>query len=417
MAIESEVGIAFANAVQMDYKSLQNKDLSSFKGQAGGFGDVLELACGTLRLAHLVVLSLVPRGGLQILQGGRYQESFVRKYVRLGESHDQLSWRALATNGPVTDSDVWQGDARESDPFQLEYLGPAGFTHAVAVPLAGPILDGYPGLLHGYRTLNQPAFDQADIATLQQFASELSADMIRARHSRIGPEPQSPASRQLSSAIFAFDQNLRPLLAGADVSSLDEVLRANMLDHARGMFSQVGQGLPEVEVAEAIERLPLADSRGDLWNFRAALHPKHPGWGGAAVAMYCLQPESSEWSMLRAADFSADDEVARLIPAIRFMREHFRRGPTLAEIARSVHLSPFHFHRRFSEILGITPKHLLLDCQIQQAKRDLADAAKDLASIATECGFAHQSHFTSRFKQATGLTPTHWRKAIANRKS
>jgi AraC family transcriptional regulator len=33
-----------------------------------------------------------------------------------------------------------------------------------------------------------------------------------------------------------------------------------------------------------------------------------------------------------------------------------------------------------------------------------------LAEIAAECGFAHQSHFTSRFKQATGLTPTRWRR-------
>jgi AraC family transcriptional regulator len=32
--------------------------------------------------------------------------------------------------------------------------------------------------------------------------------------------------------------------------------------------------------------------------------------------------------------------------------------------------------------------------------------------IASSCGFAHQSHFTSRFKQATGLTPTRWRKLV-----
>jgi AraC family transcriptional regulator len=35
---------------------------------------------------------------------------------------------------------------------------------------------------------------------------------------------------------------------------------------------------------------------------------------------------------------------------------------------------------------------------------------KDLIDIAADCGFAHQSHFTSRFKQATGLTPTKWRR-------
>jgi AraC family transcriptional regulator len=37
-----------------------------------------------------------------------------------------------------------------------------------------------------------------------------------------------------------------------------------------------------------------------------------------------------------------------------------------------------------------------------------------LSEIAKECGFAHQSHFTSRFKQATGLTPTRWRRLAAD---
>ena len=92
------------------------------------------------------------------------------------------------------------------------------------------------------------------------------------------------------------------------------------------------------------------------------------------------------------------------------METEFHRGPTLGEIAKQVHLSPFHFHRRFTELLGITPKHFLLDCQIDLAKKQLLARDTDLAEIAKACGFAHQSHFTSRFKQATGLTPTRWRR-------
>jgi AraC family transcriptional regulator len=92
------------------------------------------------------------------------------------------------------------------------------------------------------------------------------------------------------------------------------------------------------------------------------------------------------------------------------MQQEFHRGPTLVDIAKTVHLSPFHFHRRFSELLGLTPKQFLLDCQIHLAKAELLSGEKELALIAKECGFAHQSHFTSRFKQATGLTPTRWRR-------
>ena len=73
--------------------------------------------------------------------------------------------------------------------------------------------------------------------------------------------------------------------------------------------------------------------------------------------------------MVRRApvDFQADSELARLIPALKFMEDEFRRGPSLVEIAHTSHLSPFHFHRRFTELLGLTPKHFMLECRSKNA--------------------------------------------------
>ena len=65
----------------------------------------------------------------------------------------------------------------------------------------------------------------------------------------------------------------------------------------------------------------------------------------------------------------------------------------------------------------MTPKQFLLDCQINLAKTELLSGEKELVRIARECGFAHQSHFTSRFKQATGFTPTRWRKMALARQN
>src|SRR5205085_10122170 len=136
----------------------------------------------------------------------------------------------------------------------------------------------------------------------------------------------------------------------------------------------------------------------------------YPALADGGLVLFCIQPSCAEWATVRSADLQADNELARLIPAMKFMREEFSRGPTLGEISKQVHLSPFHFHRRFAELLGLTPKHYLLECQIQAAKVELLARRKELAEIATDCGFAHQSHFTSRFKQTTGLTPTRWRR-------
>jgi len=158
------------------------------------------------------------------------------------------------------------------------------------------------------------------------------------------------------------------------------------------------------------DRVSLADVRGDLWNFRITLHTSYPALTDGIVVFLCVQPECNDWGRLRQGDFQAAGELSRLIPALKYMHENFAKGPTLHEISRAVHLSPFHFHRRFTELLGITPKHFLLDCQIELAKQMLVEGRKDLSDVASAWRFAHQSHFTSRFKQATGLTPTRWRR-------
>jgi AraC-like DNA-binding protein len=164
------------------------------------------------------------------------------------------------------------------------------------------------------------------------------------------------------------------------------------------------------------DRVQIPDSHGDVWLFRLVSYKHYPALGDGAFTFLCLLPGVHDWGNLRPHDFQADQELSRLIPALKFMQEEFGRGPTLPEISHQVSLSPFHFHRRFTELLGLTPKQFLLDCQIYQAKMDLIGREKELAQIAKECGFAHQSHFTSRFKQATGLTPTRWRRMAAQRK-
>jgi AraC-like DNA-binding protein len=181
-----------------------------------------------------------------------------------------------------------------------------------------------------------------------------------------------------------------------------------MIQHAQHRLSTLnGDVVPA-------DRLQLPDSRGDLWIFRAVTFRKYPALGDGPFVFFSLQPEAWEWDAVRGSEVQADPEMSRLIPAVKFMHDEFGRSPTLDEIAAKAHLSPFHFHRRFTDLLGQTPKHFLLACQIHRSKELLVERKKELAEIAKECGFAHQSHFTSRFKQATGLTPTRWRRLAAD---
>src|SRR5439155_8571841 len=108
------------------------------------------------------------------------------------------------------------------------------------------------------------------------------------------------------------------------------------------------------------DRLMLHDTRGDLWVFRSVVFRDFPALGEGPVVFVNLQPEGFEWVAVRPTDLAADQEMMRLLPTLKFMKEEFATNPTLDEIAKRAHLSPFHFHRRFTDLMGETPKRFLL---------------------------------------------------------
>ena len=104
-------------------------------------------------------------------------------------------------------------------------------------------------------------------------------------------------------------------------------------------------------------------------------------------------------------------EQYKMMPAVKFMRENFNRHPSLTEIARTVNYSPFHFHREFRRIMGLTTKRFMVNLQIDRAKNGLL-AGKQFPQIVKESGFVQHSHFSVRFRRMTGLTPTEWRSVM-----
>ncbi len=383
--------------------------LRSVRGETLPYRQILDLLNPLVPFTEAMIVSSLPRGGLQIVQPPRLPEPLVRAYGKELHAYDRLTWQAIAREAPLRAREAWPAEQYDSNRYRRDIMDANGFAYGVAVPLAAPVLNGYPGALHLYRTPALGEFTDEELSRLREFAAQLDEAVARTRAARIGePAGEDVLPPRPPVHEFIFDAHLHLPLPQADPAVLDENLHKSILDDARRRLDHVNGH------AVLADRVPLPDSRGDLWNFRVVTHGSYPALSDGPVVFFCLQPACGDWSALRSSDFQADHEVARLIPALRFMREQFQRGPTLVEISKTVHLSPFHFHRRFTELLGITPKHFLLDCQIEQAKQELLSKQKELVKIATECGFAHQSHFTSRFKQATGLTPTRWRRMAAS---
>ncbi len=82
-----------------------------------------------------------------------------------------------------------------------------------------------------------------------------------------------------------------------------------------------------------------------------------------------IQPQPTP---LPPALTQAAQDYARVEQAIRFLQEHFREQPSLAQAAAHVGLSEHHFQRIFSRWAGISPKRFLQFLTKEHAKQLLA---------------------------------------------
>lgn len=88
---------------------------------------------------------------------------------------------------------------------------------------------------------------------------------------------------------------------------------------------------------------------------------------------------------------------------------------TLSDVARAVHVSPYHLARQFRSATGQTIAGYLQGLRLALALDRLQEGEEDLARAAVELGFANHSHFTERFRRAYGVTPARLRTILTAR--
>jgi AraC family transcriptional regulator of adaptative response/methylated-DNA-[protein]-cysteine methyltransferase len=94
----------------------------------------------------------------------------------------------------------------------------------------------------------------------------------------------------------------------------------------------------------------------------------------------------------------------RIEKAIAYLKEHFREQPSLDEVARQVHLSPFHFQRMFTEWAGVSPKKFLQFLSVEYAK-NLLRQRLTLADATFETGLSGTGRLHDLFITIEGMTP------------
>lgn len=104
----------------------------------------------------------------------------------------------------------------------------------------------------------------------------------------------------------------------------------------------------------------------------------------------------------------------RIAEAIDYIKTNFKEQPDLDEVAKKVHLSPFHFQRVFSEWAGTSPKKFLQYTTIEYAKTLLKENQMTLFETAYETGLSGTGRLHDLFINIEGMTPAEYKNGGKN---
>lgn len=109
--------------------------------------------------------------------------------------------------------------------------------------------------------------------------------------------------------------------------------------------------------------------------------------------------------------FASDRQAVRR--AYDYLAEHYAENVSLDRLARIADLSPFHFNRVFCEQFGMPPHAFQTQLRVLWAKT-LLRQGQLIPQVASQTGFADQSHLTRHFKRLVGVPPGQYRLSSKN---
>ena len=101
----------------------------------------------------------------------------------------------------------------------------------------------------------------------------------------------------------------------------------------------------------------------------------------------------------------------RAVETALWIDAHSHRQIDLEHAAGQANISPFHFLRLFSSVLGVTPHQYLVRSRLRHAARLLADDERSVTNVAYDVGFGDLSNFVRTFHRAAGVSPLRFRQA------
>lgn len=93
-----------------------------------------------------------------------------------------------------------------------------------------------------------------------------------------------------------------------------------------------------------------------------------------------------------------------------FIRANLSHALTIASLAASVHLSPFHFARAFKNTFGVTPHQYVTRERVMKADHLLRSGGMPIGAVARAVGYSSHGQFSTVFRRMTGSSPRQFRR-------
>lgn len=182
---------------------------------------------------------------------------------------------------------------------------------------------------------------------------------------------------------------------------------------------EVGVAVPDELAVIGVDRDEIFCELSDLPLSSVILNTQQIGFEAAALLARLMSGESPEPSSIlvkpigvmarQSTDVLAIDD-RHIAAALKQIREQACDGLDVESLLRAVPLSRSVLERRFSQILGISPKAEILRVRLSRVCRLLAESDLPLAEVAQKTGFEHPEYMSRLFKKKMGITPGEFRR-------
>ena len=116
--------------------------------------------------------------------------------------------------------------------------------------------------------------------------------------------------------------------------------------------------------------------------------------------------------MLRANQAGSNKKPTWVSEINMILNDQFSDNLTLNYLSKTLNIHPVHLSRDFAKHFNSSLGEYIRKLKIQKSLQLISEKSLDLTSIAFECGFSDQSHFTRCFKEINGINPSEYRKIL-----